>query len=174
MKRILLAIAALLVSVGLIAVWFKATEKGADRRPGWQIALEDYIAYRAAEVGEQLSVVEVVPADQPSNFTKDINLLTYGGAPIPYPPVEVWCVILKQDYPKDRRSGEDTYRLVFVNLHMDALYIAEWIVHIGENTPFPLPFRQLVASLECDLDLDLNPAKKQPDWKLKDLFRKGR
>ncbi len=65
--------------------------------------------------------------------------------PIPYPPTEVWCVLLKL-------AAEDTYFVVFANLHMD-MYNAQWIIHEGEKSPFSQAFLDHVASLGCDLDL---------------------
>lgn len=65
--------------------------------------------------------------------------------PIPYPPAEVWCVLLKL-------TSEDTYFVVFANLHMD-MYNAQWIIHEGEKSPFSQTFVERVASFGCDLDL---------------------
>jgi len=65
--------------------------------------------------------------------------------PIPYPPTEVWCVLLKL-------ASEDAYSVVFANLHMD-MYNAQWIIHEGEKAPFTQGFLEHVASLGCDLDL---------------------
>ena len=97
-----------------------------------------------------------------SNLTKETTLSTYsnnpnsyttgatsggyiGSRPIPYPPTEVWCVLLKL-------SSEDTYFVVFANLHQD-MYNAQWIVHEGERAPFSQVFLERVASFGCDLDL---------------------
>jgi hypothetical protein len=68
-----------------------------------------------------------------------------GSRPIPYPPTEVWCVLLKL-------ASEDTYFVVFANLHMD-MYNAQWIVHEGEKAPFSQIFLDRVTSFGCDLDL---------------------
>lgn len=69
--------------------------------------------------------------------------------PIPYPPTEVWCVLLKL-------ASEDTYSVVFANLHQD-MYNAQWIIHEGEKAPFSQAFLDRVASFGCDLDLSHLP-----------------
>jgi len=69
--------------------------------------------------------------------------------PIPYPPTEVWCVLLKL-------ASEDTYFVVFANLHQD-MYNAQWIIHEGEKAPFSQAFLDRVASFGCDLDLSALP-----------------
>ncbi len=71
--------------------------------------------------------------------------------PIPYPPTEVWCVLLKL-------AAEDTYFVVFANLHMD-MYNAQWIIHEGEKAPFTQGFLERIASFGCDLDLANLPSK---------------
>ncbi len=73
------------------------------------------------------------------------------GRPIPYPPTEVWCVLLKL-------ASTDTYFVVFANLHQD-MYNAQWIIHEGEKSPFSQTFLERVASLGCDLDLANLPSK---------------
>ncbi len=69
------------------------------------------------------------------------------GRPIPYPPTEVWCVLLQR-----RTTEGDTFHFIFANLHED-MYNAEWIIHVGEQAPFSPTFLERVASLNCDLDL---------------------
>lgn len=71
------------------------------------------------------------------------------GRPIPYPPTEVRCVLLKL-------ASTDTYFVVFANLHQD-MYNAQWIVHEGEKTPFSQTFLDRIASFGCDLDLSNLP-----------------
>jgi len=48
-------------------------------------------------------------------------------------------------------ASEDTYCVVFANLHMD-IYNAQWIIHEGEKAPFSQAFLDHVASFGCDLD----------------------
>ncbi len=73
------------------------------------------------------------------------------GRPIPYPPTEVRCVLLEL-------VSEDTYFVVFANLHQD-MYNAQWIIHEGEKSPFSQAFLERVASFGCDLDLANLPSK---------------
>jgi hypothetical protein len=73
-----------------------------------------------------------------------------GSHPIPYPPKEVWCVLLKLTPP------EDAYFIVFANLHQD-MYNAQWIVHEGEKAPFSQTFLKHIADLGCDLGLTQLP-----------------
>lgn len=69
------------------------------------------------------------------------------GRPIPYPPKEVWCVLLQRHTAED-----DTFHFIFANLHED-MYNAEWIVHVGEQASFSPTFLERIASVGCDLDL---------------------
>lgn len=71
------------------------------------------------------------------------------GRPIPYPPTEVRCVLLKL-------VSEHTYVVVFASLHQD-MYHAQWIIHEGEKAPFSQMFLDRVASFGCDLDLSNLP-----------------
>jgi hypothetical protein len=62
--------------------------------------------------------------------------------PLPYPPTEVWCVLLRLGNGESGSSNVAS-RVVFVVLHQD-LYNAAWVVHEAE-----------MLSLSSDLEADL-------------------
>jgi hypothetical protein len=64
--------------------------------------------------------------------------LPSSGRPLPYPPQDVWCVLLAGD-----QSGRTGDLLIFVALHQD-LYGAAWVVHEAGDAPFG-------SDLEADL-----------------------
>ena len=69
--------------------------------------------------------------------------------PLPYPPKELWCVLLSHD----DAAGKTSSAIVFVGLHMD-MYNADWMVHKGPrdlSTPGVIESLRLVG---CDLNLD--------------------
>ncbi len=167
MKRTWMVFTTLVVAI----VLFGALGLAVARSPGrhikdWRSIVSSYIAYKGWS--EQMTIAQAVKAHAPRNFTKKLNLFTYGEAPyymvnqtpsnhngsrpLPYPPKEVWCVLLQQ-----QTAGDDTYFLIFANLHED-MYMAEWIVHQdecceGEPSPLSQAFLDNVAGLGCDLDL---------------------
>lgn len=73
-----------------------------------------------------------------------------GVMPLPYPPKEVWCILLKE---RDKPTGVPSYAIVLAALHMD-MYNADWMLHMG---PRDLSTPGLMESLResgCDLALD--------------------
>jgi hypothetical protein len=74
--------------------------------------------------------------------------------PLPYPPKEVWCVLLKV-----APSLEGTaYRVVFPALHMD-MYNADWLVH---EAPQDLG-GQALATIGCELGPEGTDAQSTPE-----------
>ncbi len=63
---------------------------------------------------------------------------------LPFPPEEVWCVLLK---------GQPRGRAVLVARHHREPYYTEWIVHQGPRIPLGQPFLETLSALGCGLDL---------------------
>ena len=101
-------------------------------RPGLPIAaqnaLDDYLAQREPAQGSAALRAETAqPAAHPQALVAALIGASYGGSyyfadggrPVPYPPVEVWCVTL---------AGANDSRTVFVAQHED-MYVGTWLVH---------------------------------------------
>ncbi len=71
----------------------------------------------------------------------------YVGAsrPIPFPPVDVWCVLLKP-------ANSSLPQVVFISLHQD-LYNADWLVHEPPADLGPRALNDKLAAVGCNLDL---------------------
>jgi hypothetical protein len=69
-----------------------------------------------------------------------------GRMPLPFPPVKVWCVLLNRPVGTDRSEARQS--LVFVSQHRD-IYMADWIVHQGEDAPFSPDFVEHVSRIGC-------------------------
>ena len=68
---------------------------------------------------------------------------TAGLLPLPCPPDEVWCVLLK---------GGNQQQLVYMALH-NSLYNADWVVHIPSE-PWDSPGLQInLQNLGCSFDI---------------------
>jgi len=114
------------------------------------------------------SVVAIERARKPEHLTKDSHYPVFGSTiyyqtdsapsdstpastmPLPYPPKEVWCILLKEE---DKPIGAPSYAIVLAALHMD-MYNADWMIHEG---PRDLSTPGLVGSLKeigCGLALD--------------------
>ena len=88
-------------------------------------------------------------------LTKSMNVI---GAPLPYPPDDLWCILLQVSHPQTStfdtakvETGSE-YAVVFVGLHVD-LYNGAWVIHESAD-PFPSP--ELNATLDevgCKLEL---------------------
>lgn len=101
-------------------------------RPGLPVAAQNALdAYLAQQEpvsgGAALHVQTAQRAVHPQALVPALIRRSYGGSyyfadggrPVPFPPVEVWCVTL---------AGVDTARTVFVAQHED-MYVGTWIVH---------------------------------------------
>jgi len=67
-----------------------------------------------------------------------------GLRPLPFPPVDVWCVLLRQ--------ADKAQRVVFVVEHQD-IYNADWILHEPNAESRP-ELSAILSSVGCDLVLD--------------------
>lgn len=68
-----------------------------------------------------------------------------GLRPLPFPPVDVWCVLLRQ-------AGDASPGVVFVAEHHD-IYNADWILHEPNAESRP-ELNAILSSVGCDLVLD--------------------
>jgi hypothetical protein len=137
--------------------------------PEWQAGLDRYVAHKAASSGGAITVQRVERARKPWKFSRDMSGSVFGDGlyfrpdytfdgeyvggsgrrPLPFPPEEVWCVLLAQAL-QERDTGEATYSVVFVALHQD-LYTADWVLHeVVDDLPAGA-LAESLAALECDL-----------------------
>jgi hypothetical protein len=64
-------------------------------------------------------------------------------SPLPFPPAEVWCVLLKGD-------GAPTGQVALVARYLD-LYAGDWIVHQGPDDVSSVKAQHLLSTLGCTL-----------------------
>jgi len=140
--------------------------------PEWQAGLDRYVAHRAASLGEEITVQRVERARKPWKFSRDMSGSVFGDGlyfrpdytfdgeyvggsgrrPLPFPPEEVWCVLLERA-SEEPGAGEATYSVVFVALHQD-LYTADWVLHeVVDDLP-AAALTESLAALECDVGLE--------------------
>jgi hypothetical protein len=137
----LLAVLAILVGGALLGalIGLVLASPGAEAA-GWRSAARKYIAFVSAG---QLEVAAAEPASRPWAFRREMSAHSYGTStyylvdtrysdingskPLPYPPVEAWCVHLRDVGSSGGVGSLD--RLVFIAKRED-LYNADWIVHV--------------------------------------------
>ena len=159
MKRsILLMIPAILLVVWVVVVAAEIPEE-AGLPAGAESRLDQYIAHSLSP--GSITAHSVKRARKPWNFNQAVSSRvdgdtvcyqtdsSYSGMPLPFPPKEMWCVLLETD----ARSGVTPYGGVFVGLHMD-MYNSDWVVH-EIATDFSTPgFEETLSLIGCDLGLD--------------------
>ena len=136
-KRLLIYIPTLLV-IGVMVALLLLTNR---QPPKWKTALDQYLTYLRSTGQPSYQLVSAVSASLPANFTPlmsaesfsdsvifqtDLNTndpSSAGTQPIPYPPDQVWCVLLKD-------GGQQ--HVVYIALH-NSLYNADWIVHTSAD-----------------------------------------
>jgi hypothetical protein len=112
----------------------------------------------------EIHVVTAVRAKRPAGFEREMSGLVFGDGvyyqsdlgpvrtetdsllPLPYPPRELWCVLLQDS----TAVTEGDSHVVFPALHMD-IYNADWLVHVAS------PESDMSSTLEavgCALPLD--------------------
>lgn len=141
-----LAIALVLLAViGGVAIllW----RLGMQRSSGWQEKLNWYVDLLNQDDGRIVSVHETVRARTPERFSAEMSASTWGDSlyfntdydskgmrtpdfrPLSFPPTEIWCAVLIDNYTTDPALGvPNTYRAVLIARHGD-MYMVEWIVH---------------------------------------------
>lgn len=137
----------------LLLVFVAVTKGPGRRPESWESALAAYLNYQTDVGGRPLTVTTATQARRPAVMDVTMSEITYGRGmhyavhvayetepaepspisatlfpvaskrPVPYPPVEVWCVQLAPT-TEDARTDD----LILVALHQD-LYNAAWIVH---------------------------------------------
>jgi hypothetical protein len=152
-KRLIIYIPSIAVLVLLLALLLLSNYQ----TPAWKTMLDQYLFFLRSAGEPSYQMVAAVQASQPSHFTPNMttgsfsNSVTYlptesfdgdyfsGLEPVPYPPDQVWCVLLKDDGQQE---------LVFVALH-NSDYSTNWIVHIPSD-PWGSPALQsTMESLGC-------------------------
>jgi hypothetical protein len=156
MKRILVSAVPLVVMV-TAAITATSPEAGVPINS----AVQKYLAIGPANASGDTTIGQVVPAGRPWNFAPLMSKATYGSGvyfhvnqgfdpkygdssrALPYPPREVWCVVLTD------ASGSS--RIVFTALHED-MYKADWILHESAAVRGTPLLGEWLASIGCDLN----------------------
>jgi hypothetical protein len=126
--------------------------------------LDQYLA--SSHGTGQLSVVATSEARQPWLFGSEMSQAVLGDSvyfqtdfplswktasgpsPLPFPPKELWCVLLRQG-----EAGLETrYALLYVALHMD-MYSGDWIVHQGLEAATAAAVVRSASNVGCSLDV---------------------
>jgi hypothetical protein len=138
------------------------------RTPEWRVELNRYTAVQDATEARTTTVLAATKARQPWNLTRDARTVVYGDSahyitdagyggqsagsgtiPLPYPPEEVWCALLKQERTSTGTSEvRVAYDVVLVALHQD-LYNADWVVHAGIGDPSGQRAAELLPLVGC-------------------------
>jgi len=133
------------------------------RPPDWRVELNDYIRYDQSRFAGGTRVQAITAARKPWNFSPEMSKLVFGksvfrtdnnydGTPggsidLPYPPEQVWCVLLSRS---DRFSQNSTNEIVFVAHHNDQVWWRDWVVHQGAAVQADPEFKQNIALIGCD------------------------
>jgi len=104
-----------------------------------------------------------VRATRPDRFTRAMSRISYGnsahyridsgdssylgGRPLPYPPDELWCVLLVP-----ASGAPSPQQAVFVARHLDE-YTGDWVVHQAGGDFGSSQQAQTLAVVGCDLAL---------------------
>lgn len=87
---------------------------------------------------------EPIAVDLPSGSVITPSVQYVGASrPIPFPPADLWCVVLKYG---------DQLQVIFVALHQD-LYNADWLVHEPRADISARALSDKLGALGCNLDL---------------------
>ena len=133
------------------------------RPPDWRVELNDYIRYDQSRFAGGTRVQAITAARKPWNFSPEMSKLVFGksvfrtdnnydGTPggsidLPYPPEQVWCVLLSRS---DRFSQNSMNEIVFVAHHNDQVWWRDWVVHQGAAVQADPEFKQNIALIGCD------------------------
>ena len=133
-----------------------------NRPSAWRLALDKYVEYRDSSSSRTTTVHLVDRASKPWNFSRDMSYAVFGDSPyyqtdygysgekrsgprpLPFPPDDVWCVLLERDH--------ETYTIVFVAEHQD-LYNADVVIHEGVSDLSTQSLVESVSRIGCDLVL---------------------
>lgn len=167
MKKLLLLSIPVLVPGFVLVLLFLYSKK---QPPAWRSELDKYVAY--TEHGSSLRIFEqaAVRAGRPWEFNGGSGYIVYGDTPyyitentyqpgvtggfsrmpLPYPPEELWCVLLKLE--PNHAPASFHYQLVFVARHQD-LYNADWVIHAAIQPPSSPEIEQTLSRLGCDINV---------------------
>lgn len=154
------AILLMLPSLALIALVGGLIIAESGRPAAWQVELNAYLARSNTSSTGEMAVRSVARANKPWNFGPDMGYAVVGGGAwsgidLPYPPEEVWCVLLKRGGVSTAGSGEEIpYQAVFVSFHSDRLWRQGWVVHKGLGNPFAPAFSECLSTIGCDVGLE--------------------
>jgi hypothetical protein len=159
-RVLLLILLLLLLALGFVVVIAQTTD-GSGQLPGdVQAALDEYLAPQSA------AVLSADTARRPWLFTEEISFGAHGSSvhfqteeysnilsPLPFPPDQVWCVLLEQQSRASSEHGaERPDAVVLVALHID-MYVADWVVHSVAGDPFSRELETVLSTIGCDLGL---------------------
>ncbi len=155
-KRLLIYIPTLVVLVLLVTLLVLTNRS----TPGWKAKLNAYLTYLRTAGEPAYSLVKAVRADYPAGFTAEMSAGSFsevigalatpasnadysaGLQPVPYPPDQLWCVLL---------ADGSQQQVVYVALH-SSLYNAEWLVHVPPD-PWGSPVLQsTLSNLGCTFE----------------------
>jgi hypothetical protein len=161
MRRASVVILPLLLAITLVAASLVAIRT--NRPPDWQLELDQYVEYEDSLSSGMTTVQLVDRASKPWNFSRDMSHAVFGDSPyyqtdynyggrrgprpLPFPPEDVWCVLLERDH-----NAETTYAIVFVAEHQD-LYNADVVIHEGASDLSDQSFTESISVIGCDLVL---------------------
>jgi hypothetical protein len=165
MKKLLLLFIPFLLPAVALAAWLLYDQR---QPPAWQVELGKYIAYQERRAFMQITAQAVDRAGRPWEFGRDPGYMVYGdtpyyvtdfsyqpsagsgGMPLPYPPEELWCVLLKLE--SVHPFGSPKLQLVFVARHQD-LYNAAWVVHAASQPADSPELLHTLAVVGCQIDV---------------------
>ncbi|MBN1658409.1 MAG: hypothetical protein JXA93_08420 [Anaerolineae bacterium] len=151
----------LLLLLFVPGIWFGAMllHGGRELPARGQAQLDEYLVYAFPRGG--IAVGAIDRAAHPSRLTAEIAGPAFGSnvhfqtdlgasdvdegslSPLPFPPAEVWCVLLKGEGPP---AGQ----VVLVARYLD-LYVGDWIVHPGPDDASSVEAQHLLSTLGCNL-----------------------
>jgi hypothetical protein len=157
MRRAIFLAIPLLVLVALVT-GMVVMEAG--RPADWRVALDEYVGDQAMISPGGITAQSAARASKPWNFSQEMSRgvlgsRMWGRLDLPFPPEEVWCVLLKRgQVSTDEPGGETPYQVVFVGYHTDRLWRTGWVVHEGARSPFSPAFMASLLVIGCDLGLE--------------------
>jgi hypothetical protein len=161
----LLLLPVLLLAV-LVTVVVAEIPKEAGLPAGAQLRLDQFIAHELPPGDTTVQAAE--RAKRPEHFERDAGYTVFGDSgcyetdrglngndaggpmPLPYPPEQLWCILLQH---KDAKANRTSYAIVFAAMHMD-MHNADWMIHDGPRDLSILGLAESLAQLGCSLGLD--------------------
>lgn len=156
MKKIIALTSPVLV---LVAVFIAVAALETERVSDWERALSNYLTQSRSSGFVKLRAT--TPANKPWNFTETMGTPVHGGWPwgieeLPYPPTAVQCVLVERIHRLDANTTTQTQQLIFVARHSDKLWRIGWLVHKGPTAPFSPQTAELLAAIDCELNIRVN------------------